>query len=159
MTTKRVLTALILALLTAPMPAAAQQEETYDYWKFQREMVRYGQQAIFMCNGLFTSNRSVENVFAQELAFHRHHRVRLRQVALFPKDAREPLRRHVLEPFGDEAVHYALSLASRRSRSMPDTRAASRSYQAAISCSPRPSPMSIMSVAVRVCIAVSSPRW
>jgi CubicO group peptidase (beta-lactamase class C family) len=69
MTTKRVLTALILALLTAPMPAAAQQEETYDYWKFQREMVRYGQQAIFMCNGLFTSNRSLESVFAQELAF------------------------------------------------------------------------------------------
>ena len=69
MTTKRVLAALILALLTAPLPAAAQQEETYDYWKFQREMVRYGQQAIFMCNGLFTSNRSLENVFAQELAF------------------------------------------------------------------------------------------
>ena len=69
MTMKRVLAALILALLTAPMPAAAQQEETYDYWKFQREMVRYGQQAIFMCNGLFTSNRSLENVFAQELAF------------------------------------------------------------------------------------------
>ena len=32
-------------------------------------MIRYGQQAIFMCNGLFTGNRSLENVFAQELAF------------------------------------------------------------------------------------------
>ena len=69
MTTKRALAALILAVLMAPMPAAAQQEETYDYWKFQREMVRYGQQAIFMCNGLFTSNRTLEDVFAQELAF------------------------------------------------------------------------------------------
>ena len=69
MTTKRALAALILAVLMAPMPVAAQQEETYDYWKFQREMVRYGQQAIFMCNGLFTSNRTLENVFAQELAF------------------------------------------------------------------------------------------
>ncbi len=69
MTTKRALAALILAVLMAPMPAAAQQEETYDYWNFQREMVRYGQQAIFMCNGLFTSNRTLEDVFAQELAF------------------------------------------------------------------------------------------
>ena len=69
MTTKRALTALMLAVLTASTPAAAQQEETYDYWKFQREMVRYGQQAVFMCNGLFTSNRSLEDVFAQELAF------------------------------------------------------------------------------------------
>lgn len=32
-------------------------------------MIRRGQQAVFMCNGLFTSNRSLEQVFAQELAF------------------------------------------------------------------------------------------
>ena len=49
--------------------ASAQQQETYDYWQHQRRMVRYGQQAIFMCNGLFTSNRTLEQVFAQELAF------------------------------------------------------------------------------------------
>ena len=49
--------------------ASAQQQETYDYWQQQRRMVRYGQQAIFMCNGLFTSNRTLEQVFAQELAF------------------------------------------------------------------------------------------
>ena len=49
--------------------ASAQQQETYDYWQHQRRMVRYGQQAIFMCNGLFTSNRTIEQVFAQELAF------------------------------------------------------------------------------------------
>ena len=66
---KRALAALILSVLMAPVTAAAQQEETYDYWGFQREMVRYGQQAIFMCNGLFTSNRTLENVFAEELAF------------------------------------------------------------------------------------------
>jgi CubicO group peptidase (beta-lactamase class C family) len=34
-------------------------------------MVRRGQQAIFMCNGLFTSNRSLEQIFEQELAFFR----------------------------------------------------------------------------------------
>ena len=47
----------------------AQQKETYDYWQHQRRMVRYGQQAILMCNGLFTSNRTLEQVFDQELAF------------------------------------------------------------------------------------------
>ena len=49
--------------------ASAQQKESYDYWQHQRRMVRYGQQAVFMCNGLFTSNRTLEQVFAQELAF------------------------------------------------------------------------------------------
>jgi CubicO group peptidase (beta-lactamase class C family) len=32
-------------------------------------MVRRGQQAVFMCNGLFTSNRSLEQVYQKELAF------------------------------------------------------------------------------------------
>ena len=49
--------------------AGAQQEDTYDYWQQQRRMVRHGQQALLMCNGLFTSNRTLEQVFAQELAF------------------------------------------------------------------------------------------
>ncbi|MBT8146813.1 MAG: beta-lactamase family protein [Gammaproteobacteria bacterium] len=51
------------------MPAVAQQDETYDYWQHQREMVRRGQQAVFMCNGLFTSNRSLQEVYEKELAF------------------------------------------------------------------------------------------
>jgi CubicO group peptidase (beta-lactamase class C family) len=58
-------------MLLLPILAVAQQEETYDYWQHQRDMVRRGQQAIFMCNGLFTSNRSLEQVFEQELAFFR----------------------------------------------------------------------------------------
>ncbi|MBM63078.1 MAG: serine hydrolase [Acidobacteria bacterium] len=61
--------ALITAALLVPLEAVAQQEETYDYWRPQRDMVARGQQAIFMCNGLFTGSRSLENVFAQELAF------------------------------------------------------------------------------------------
>ena len=69
MTKTRLQTALIALALLVPVAAIAQQEERYDYWKSQREMIRYGQQAVFMCNGLFTSNRTVENVFAQELAF------------------------------------------------------------------------------------------
>lgn len=49
--------------------AFAQQTEEYDYWQHQREMIARGQQAVFMCNGLFTSNRTLEQVFADELAF------------------------------------------------------------------------------------------
>ena len=59
-----------LALLVALAPAAsAQQEEAYDYWRPQRDMIRYGQQAVLMCNGIFTGERSLEQVFDQELAF------------------------------------------------------------------------------------------
>ena len=66
---KSFVVALTALALLVPVSAVAQQEESYDYWTFQRDMVRYGQQAVFMCNGLFTGNRSIENVFAQELAF------------------------------------------------------------------------------------------
>ena len=59
----------VTSILLTALPAVAQQEETYDYWQPQRQMVRLGQQAIFMCNGLFTSNRTLEQVFAQELAY------------------------------------------------------------------------------------------
>jgi CubicO group peptidase (beta-lactamase class C family) len=48
---------------------AATQRESYDYWATQREMIRRGQQAIFTCNGLFTSNRTLEQIYAQELKF------------------------------------------------------------------------------------------
>ena len=57
---------LLVALVT---PAHAQQQDTYDYWQPQREMISRGQQAVFMCNGLFTSERTLEQVFADELAF------------------------------------------------------------------------------------------
>ncbi len=69
MTMARLQTVLTALALLVPVSAVAQQEERYDYWKPQREMIRYGQQAVFMCNGLFTGNRTIENVFAQELAF------------------------------------------------------------------------------------------
>lgn len=65
---RRSLLALTALLLTA-IPLAAQQDEQYDYWRPQRDMVRFGQQAILMCNGLFTGERSLEQVFDQELAF------------------------------------------------------------------------------------------
>jgi hypothetical protein len=57
---------LLVALATS---AHAQQQDTYDYWQPQREMISRGQQAVFMCNGLFTSERMLEQVFKDELAF------------------------------------------------------------------------------------------
>jgi CubicO group peptidase (beta-lactamase class C family) len=66
---KRLAVCLLLIALLLPLPVAGQQRESYDYWQGQREMVQRGVQAILQCNGLFTSNRTLEQVFAQELAY------------------------------------------------------------------------------------------
>ena len=66
---QKILVTTLASILLFGAGAGAQQQESYDYWQHQRRMVRYGQQAILMCNGLFTSNRTREQVFAQELAF------------------------------------------------------------------------------------------
>ena len=68
MPTKHLITILAVILLT-PATARVQQKDSYDYWRFQRDMIQRGQQALMMCNGLFTSHRTLEQVFAQELAF------------------------------------------------------------------------------------------
>jgi len=49
--------------------AAAQQAVEFDYFSANRGMIRNGVQAVLTCNGLFTSNRSLEQVFDQELAY------------------------------------------------------------------------------------------
>ncbi len=63
--------ALLAALFTSVSgySALAQQEENFDYFSANRQMIRNGVQAVLMCNGLFTSNRTLEQVFAQELAY------------------------------------------------------------------------------------------
>ncbi|MCZ6915579.1 MAG: serine hydrolase [Gemmatimonadetes bacterium] len=66
---KRFLTTLAGLSLLCAASGSAQQEETYDYWRFNREMIQHGLQAVLMCNGLFTSGRTLEQVFAQELAY------------------------------------------------------------------------------------------
>jgi CubicO group peptidase (beta-lactamase class C family) len=63
---------LLSLTLMLPIISFAQQQESYDYWQPQREMVVRGQQAVFMCNGLFTGKRTLEQVFDQELAFLRN---------------------------------------------------------------------------------------
>jgi len=66
---KRLLLTIAVITFLLPTQANSQQEKNYDYWQFNREMIRRGQQAILQCNGLFTSNRTLEQVFDQELAF------------------------------------------------------------------------------------------
>ena len=51
------------ALLAFPMASMA------DPLDANREMIRRGVQAVLTCNGLFTSGRSLEQVFDQELAY------------------------------------------------------------------------------------------
>lgn len=66
---KKSLPALALLSLIFINPALAEQEESYDYFSTNRTMIRNGVQAVLMCNGLFTSKRTIEQVFAQELAY------------------------------------------------------------------------------------------
>ena len=44
-------------------------QPVFDAFQANRQMIRNGVQAVLMCNGLFTSRRSLEQVFAQEIAY------------------------------------------------------------------------------------------
>jgi len=59
----------LLLILTFLAPVQAAQEENHDYFDANRIMIRHGVQAVLMCNGLFTSQRTLEQVFAQELTY------------------------------------------------------------------------------------------
>ena len=61
-----------LLVLLVCSSALGQTKEAFDYWRYSRDIIQHGQQAIFMCNGLFTSNRTLEQVFDQELAYLEH---------------------------------------------------------------------------------------
>ncbi len=47
----------------------ATERAEFDYFSANRGMIRNGVQAVLMCNGLFTSNRTLAQVFEQELAY------------------------------------------------------------------------------------------
>ncbi len=63
-------TLLVTALLHGA--ACARPADTFDYFGSNREMIRRGVQAVLTCNGLFTSGRTLEQVFEQELAYLEH---------------------------------------------------------------------------------------
>ena len=60
--------ALALVLLVCSV-CEAKQDSGFDYFEANRIMIRNGVQAVLMCNGLFTSGRTLEQVFEQELAY------------------------------------------------------------------------------------------
>ncbi|MDZ4729226.1 MAG: serine hydrolase [Xanthomonadales bacterium] len=64
----RLLLTFFSALIVAPVVSQAE-EDGYDYFAANREQIHNGVQAVLMCNGLFTSQRSLEQVFEQELAY------------------------------------------------------------------------------------------
>lgn len=64
---KSFFTTLIFVLCFAQM--FSQQSEDFDYFKSNRDMISSGVQAILTCNGLFTSERSIEQVYDQELKY------------------------------------------------------------------------------------------
>lgn len=59
----------ILALTGTLLLTATAAPADYAYQAAGRQLVRNGVQAVITCNGLFTSQRSLEQVFAQELAY------------------------------------------------------------------------------------------
>ena len=60
---------LILTFVLSMAYGYGQQEEPFDYWTWNRKMIRHGVQAILTCNGLFTSDRTLDQVFDQELKY------------------------------------------------------------------------------------------
>lgn len=59
----------LLASLCLYSFAHAAQEDRFDYFEANRETIRRGVQAVLMCNGLYTSGRTLVQVFEQELAY------------------------------------------------------------------------------------------
>jgi len=64
----KVFAALLLAMPLSAI-AAPGQPRLFDYNSANRSMISHGVQAVLMCNGLFTSHRTLKQVFAQELAY------------------------------------------------------------------------------------------
>jgi CubicO group peptidase (beta-lactamase class C family) len=59
----------LILLCLFPVILQAQQNDSYDYFEANRQLIRNGVQAVLTCNGLFTSQRSLDQVFEQELAY------------------------------------------------------------------------------------------
>ena len=66
---KRRIISICFAILMLSGFGESDQTDDYDYFAANRSTIRNGVQAILMCNGLFTSGRTLEQVFTQELAY------------------------------------------------------------------------------------------
>ncbi len=65
----RIRPGIALVACLATVPAHTQNAGDYDYFTANRTMIRNGVQAVLMCNGLFTSHRTLQQVFSQELRY------------------------------------------------------------------------------------------
>ena len=63
------LAGLLAAAAVAAADTGSGKDNGYDYYADNRQLIRNGVQAVLSCNGLFTSERTREQVFAQELAY------------------------------------------------------------------------------------------
>lgn len=66
---KRFYLLLLFPAILASGSVRAEQADDFDYFQHNRELIRNGVQAVLQCNGLFTSRRSLKQVFEQELAY------------------------------------------------------------------------------------------
>ncbi|EED33344.1 beta-lactamase class C family protein [gamma proteobacterium NOR5-3] len=63
---RKLLPVLLLSLLS---PVCFAQEEPYDYFSANRQLIRNGVQSLLTCNGLYTSRRNLTQIFDQELRY------------------------------------------------------------------------------------------
>ncbi len=62
-------TLLALTALLTPTGSTHASEQPYDYFAANRTLISHGVQAVLTCNGLFTSKRTLKQVFSQELKY------------------------------------------------------------------------------------------
>jgi CubicO group peptidase (beta-lactamase class C family) len=58
----------VVAMLLLALPGSVHPQSGYDYHQFTTELVWRGNQALTLCNGLWVSNRTLEQVYSLELA-------------------------------------------------------------------------------------------
>ena len=60
----------IVVLVLSTLSGNGQQTSTrYDYHQSTEALINSGMQALFICNGLFVSNRTLEQLYGAELKF------------------------------------------------------------------------------------------
>jgi len=67
-TTQRIL--IVFLFVTGLIPLQAQQQEKFDYHEATAQLILNGRQAMIICNGLFISNRTLDQIYDQELKLH-----------------------------------------------------------------------------------------
>ncbi len=70
--TLRKIVVILVALSTlGPRIAEAQQKDQYNYHQSTGMLITMGTQALMICNGLFVSNRTLDQIYEQELEIYR----------------------------------------------------------------------------------------